>query len=287
MKQRPGRVEGKVAVVTGAGSVPGPGVGTGKAISVSLAREGAKLVLVDLFPERAEETKKLVEAEGAEAVVIQADCTKWKDCADMALAAVEAFGTIDILVNNLGLASFGTVTDTHERDWDRTFDINLRSVFLVSKFIVPIMAAQKSGSIINLSSISAQRPGRTIAYSASKAGVEAMTFDMAYAHGKQGIRVNCVLPGSIVTPVAQNIMESLPDYEDLEEIRRQAGMQGIVGDAWDIAWAVVYLASDEARYVTATTLPVDSGALKMTALSIVDDLRDIFAEQAKRKGNDK
>jgi NAD(P)-dependent dehydrogenase (short-subunit alcohol dehydrogenase family) len=129
MRERPGRVEGKVAVVTGAGSVPGPGVGTGKAISILLAREGAKLVLVDLFPERAEETKQAIEAEGGEAIVVKADCTKWRDCSDMVLKALDAFGRIDILVNNLGLASPGTVTEMYERDWDRVFDINLRTIF--------------------------------------------------------------------------------------------------------------------------------------------------------------
>jgi NAD(P)-dependent dehydrogenase (short-subunit alcohol dehydrogenase family) len=282
MRQRAGRVEGKVAIVTGAGSQPGPGVGTGKAISVTLAREGAKVLLVDLYPERAEETKQMIEQEGGEAAVFRADCTKWKDCAEMVLAAMETFGTVDILVNNLGLASFGTVVDLHERDWDRTFDINLRTVFLASEYAVPVMAAKGSGSVINLSSLSAQRPGRTIAYSAAKAGVEAMTFDMAYAHGRQGVRVNCVLPGSIVTPVAQNVMSTLPGAEELEELRRQGGMLGTVGDAWDIAWAVLFLASDEARWITGATLPVDCGALKLTALSMVPQLRTIIEQQTKR-----
>jgi NAD(P)-dependent dehydrogenase (short-subunit alcohol dehydrogenase family) len=275
MKQRAGRVEGKVAIVTGAGSTPGPGVGTGKAISIALAREGAKLLLVDLHPERAEETKAMIEEEGGEAVVFQADCTKWRDCANMVMAAVETFGTVDILVNNLGLATFGTALDMHERDWDRTLDINLRTVFLASKYAIPVMAAQGSGAIINLSSISGQRGGRTLAYSAAKAGVEAMTFDMALAHGRQGVRVNCILPGNLVTPIASNIMSTLPDNELIEEIRQQASMIGTPGDAWDIATAAVFLASDEARWITAVTLPVDAGSLKMGPQSIVAQIRAV------------
>jgi NAD(P)-dependent dehydrogenase (short-subunit alcohol dehydrogenase family) len=282
MRERAGRVAGKVAIVTGAGSIPGPGVGTGKATAIALAREGAKVLLVDLFPERAEETRRVIAEEGGEAVVFKADCTKWNECAAMVMAAVDTFGTLDILVNNLGLASFGTVVDMHERDWDRTFDINLRTVFLASKYAVPIMAAQGSGSIINLSSLSAERPGKTIAYSAAKAGVQAMTFDMAYAHGRQGIRVNCVLPGSIITPVAQNIISTLPDSEEIEELRRQSSMLGSPGDAWDIAWAVVFLASDEARWITGVTLPVDGGTMRLTALSIVPQIRAIM--EARRKG---
>jgi NAD(P)-dependent dehydrogenase (short-subunit alcohol dehydrogenase family) len=283
MRERAGRVAGKVAIVTGAGSMPGPGVGTGKATAIALAREGAKVLLVDLFPERAEETRRVIAEEGGEAVVFKADCTKWNECAAMVMAAVDTFGTLDILVNNLGLASFGTVVDMHEREWDRTFDINLRTVFLASKYAVPIMAAQGSGSIINLSSLSAERPGKTIAYSAAKAGVQAMTFDMAYAHGRQGIRVNCVLPGSIITPVAQNIISTLPDADEIEELRRQSSMLGSPGDAWDIAWAVVFLASDEARWITGVTLPVDGGTMRLTALSIVPQIRAIMEER--RKGS--
>jgi len=281
VKERAGRVEGKVAIVTGAGSIPGPGVGTGKAISVALAREGAKVLLVDLHPERAEETLRMIKEEGGEATVFRADCTKWQDCAAMVMAALDTFGTVDILVNNLGLASFGTVVDLHERDWDRTFDINLRTVFLASKYAVPVMAAQGSGSVINLSSISAQRGGRTIAYSAAKAGVEAMTFDMAHAHGRQGVRVNCVLPGNIVTPVAANIISVLPDSDELEELRRQSSMIGTPGNAWDIAAAVVFLASDEARWITGVTLPVDAGSLRLGALGILPQIRTVLES---RKG---
>jgi NAD(P)-dependent dehydrogenase (short-subunit alcohol dehydrogenase family) len=259
--------------------VPGPGYGTGKAISIALAREGAKLVLVDLFPERAEETKAAIEAEGGEAIVVKADCTKWRDCGNMVIEALDAFGRVDILVNNLGLASPGTVTEMYERDWDRVFDINLRTVFLVCKAAIPVMLGQQSGAVINLSSMSAQRPGRTIAYSAAKAGVEAMTFDMAYAYGRKGVRVNCVMPGNIGTPIAMNVLKTFPGYQTNLKMRERCGMLGIPGDAWDIANAVVYLASDEARFITGVTLPVDAGMLRTTGMSMVSEIRAIIEEE--------
>ncbi len=279
MRERVGRVEGKVAIVTGAGSVPGPGYGTGKAISIALAREGARLVLVDLFPERAEESKAEIEAEGGEAIVVKADCTKWRDCGNMVIEALDAFGRVDILVNNLGLASPGTVTEMYERDWDRVFDINLRTVFLACKAAIPVMLGQQSGAVINLSSMSAQRPGRTIAYSAAKAGVEAMTFDMAYAYGRKGVRVNCVMPGNIGTPIAMNVLKSFPGYQTNLKMRERCGMLGIPGDAWDIANAVVYLASDEAKFITGVTLPVDAGMLRTTGMSMVSEIRAIIEEE--------
>lgn len=279
MRERVGRVEGKIALVTGAGSVPGPGVGTGKAISIALAREGAKLVLVDLFPERAEETKAAIEAEGGEAIVVKADCTKWRDCSDMVLKALDAYGRIDILVNNLGLASPGVATEMYERDWDRVFDINLRTVFLACKYTIPVMLGQQSGVVVNLSSMSAQRPGRTIAYSAAKAGVEAMTFDMAYAYGRKGVRVNCVLPGNITTPIATNVLKAFPGHERMTKMREKCGMLGTPGDAWDIAYAVLYLASDEARWVTGVTLPVDAGMLRTTGMSMVNEIREMIEEE--------
>lgn len=279
MRERVGRVEGKVAIVTGAGSVPGPGYGTGKAISIALAREGARLVLVDLFPERAEETKAEIEAEGGEAIIVKADCTKWRDCGNMVVEALDAFGRVDILVNNLGLASPGTVTEMYERDWDRVFDINLRTVFLACKAAIPVMLGQQSGAVINLSSMSAQRPGRTIAYSAAKAGVEAMTFDMAYAYGRKGVRVNCVMPGNIGTPIAMNVLKSFPGYQTNLKMRERCGMLGIPGDAWDIAHAVVYLASDEAKFITGVTLPVDAGMLRTTGMSMVSEIRAVIEEE--------
>ena len=275
MTERAGRVEGKVAIVTGAGSTPGPGVGTGKATAVVLAREGASVLLVDLHPERAEETRRMIEDEGGKAEVFAADATKAADCEAMVAAAVEAFGTVDILVNNIGLASLGTVVDLTEEAWDRALDINLRTAFLSSKYAVPVMAAQGSGSIVNVSSISALRGDGTLAYSAAKGGLTAMTVDMAYSHGRDGIRVNAVAPGHITTPMVHSVSAPRPQAEFMDTMRSEAGLLGTPGTGWDVAWAATFLASDEARWITGVVLPVDSGVLSVTPLLMAGRLRAV------------
>jgi NAD(P)-dependent dehydrogenase (short-subunit alcohol dehydrogenase family) len=276
MVERRGRVEGKVAIVTGAGSTPGPGIGTGKASAVVLAREGASVVLVDLFPERAEETRALIEDEGGgTAQVFAADCTRAADCEAMVRAAVDAFGGLDILVNNIGRAFVGTVVDTSEEDWDRALDLNLRTAFLASKHAVPAMVAGGGGSIVNISSISAVRGDGTIAYSAAKGALLAMTADMAYSHGREGIRVNAIAPGHITTPMVHSVQAPGPRAEFMDTMRREAGLLGTRGDGWDVGWAVGFLASDEARWITGTLLPVDSGVLSVTPLLMAGHLRSV------------
>jgi NAD(P)-dependent dehydrogenase (short-subunit alcohol dehydrogenase family) len=275
MVQRPGRVDGKVAIVTGAGSVPGPGIGTGKATAVVLAREGARVVLADLFADRAEQTRELIESEGGTALVFAADCTKAAECEAMVTAAVDAFGTVDILVNNIGRASLGTVVDTTEEAWDQAFAINLRTAFLASKFAVPVMAAQGSGSIVNIASISALRGDGTLAYSAAKGGLVAMTIDMAYSHGRQGIRVNAIAPGHITTPMVHSVSAPGPRAEFMDQMRSQAGLLGTPGDGWDVGWAATFLASDEARWITGAVLPVESGVLSVTPLLMAGHLRAV------------
>jgi NAD(P)-dependent dehydrogenase (short-subunit alcohol dehydrogenase family) len=277
MKERAGRVENKVAIVTGAGSTPGPGVGTGKAISVVLAREGAKVLLVDIHPDRAEQTQRMIEDEGGKAKVFRADVTRSDDCKAMVEAAVDTFGTLDILVNNLGLASFGNVVDLSEEEWQRAFDINARTVFLASKHAIPVMARKGSGAIVNLSSSSAVRAGGTVAYSAAKAGVIAMTTDMAFFHGRQGIRVNAVIPGMINTPIAMSVLAAGPQTDYVNRLRAESNMLGTQGDAWDIAWATLFLASDEARWITGVALPVDAGQMKLGPLTMFNRLREIPA----------
>lgn len=275
MVERAGRVEGKTAIVTGAGSTPGPGIGTGKATAVVLAREGASVLLVDLHPERAEETRKMIEEEGGKAEVFAADVTKAADCEAMVGAAVDAFGGVDILVNNIGLAALGTVVDTSEQDWDRAFDINLRTAFLASKYAVPVMAAKGAGSIVNVSSISALRGDGTVAYSAAKGGLIAMTVDMAYSHGRQGIRVNAVAPGHITTPMVLSVSAPGPRAEFMNTLRSEAGLLGTPGTGWDVGWAAAFLAGDEARWITGVTLPVESGVLSVTPLMMAPHLRGV------------
>ncbi len=273
--ERAGRVEGKVAIVTGAGSTPGPGVGTGKATAVVLAREGAQVLLVDLHGERAEETKEMVLAEGGTAEVFVADVTKAPECESMVRAALDRFGSLDILVNNIGLASLGTVVDTTEEAWDRALDINLRTAFLASKYAVPVMAEKGAGSIVNISSISAVRGDGTLAYSAAKGGLLAMTVDMAYSHGRQGIRVNAVAPGHITTPMVLSVSAPGPMAEYMNSLRAEAGLLGTPGTGWDVGWAATFLASDEARWITGAVLPVESGVLSVTPLMMASYLRAV------------
>lgn len=275
MVERAGRVEGKVAIVTGAGSTPGPGVGTGKASAVVLAREGASVLLVDLHAERAQETMEMISAEGGRAEVFAADVTKAVECEAMVTAAVEAFGTLDILVNNIGLASLGTVVDTTEEAWDRALDINLRTAFLASKYSVPIMAEKGGGAIVNISSISALRGDGTLAYSAAKGGLIAMTIDMAYSHGRSGIRVNAIAPGHITTPMVISVSAPGARAEYMNALRSEAGLLGTPGTGWDVGWAATFLASDEARWITGAVLPVESGVLSVTPLMMAPYLRAI------------
>jgi len=275
MVERAGRVEGKVAIVTGAGSTPGPGIGTGKATAVVLAREGASVLLVDLYPERAEQTRQMIEEEGGKAVVCAADVTRAADCEAMVRAAVDAFGTVDILVNNIGLAALGTVVDTTEEAWDRALSVNLRTAFLASKYAVPVMAANGAGAVVNVASISALRGDGTLAYSAAKGGLIAMTVDMAYSHGRQGIRVNAVAPGHITTPMVLSVSAPGARAEFMNAMRSEAGLLGTPGTGWDVAWAVTFLASDEARWITGATLPVESGVLSVTPLMMASYLRAI------------
>ncbi len=275
MAERTGRVEGKVAIVTGAGSTPGPGVGTGKATAILLAREGAQVLLVDLHPERAEETRAVIADEGGKAEVFGADVTKASECEAMVQAAVGAFGTVDVLVNNIGLASLGTVVDTTEEAWDRAMDINLRTAFLASKYAVPVMADKGAGAVVNISSISALRGDGTLAYSAAKGALIAMTVDMAYSHGRQGIRVNAIAPGHITTPMVLSVSAPGPRAEFMNTLRSEAGLLGTPGTGWDVGYAATFLASDEARWITGVVLPVESGVLSVTPLMMAPYLRGV------------
>ena len=275
MATRTGRLAGKVAIVTGAGSTPGPGIGTGKATAVVMAREGASVLLVDLYPERAEETLQMIGDEGGKAKVHAADVTKAAECEGMVKTAADTFGGLDILVNNVGRAFLGTVVDTTEEAWDQALAINLRSAFLSCKYAVPVMAEHGGGSIVNVASISALRGDGTLAYSAAKGGLIAMTVDMAYSHGRQGIRVNAIAPGHITTPMVMSVSAPGPRAEFMNAMRSEAGLLGTPGDGWDVGWAAAFLASDEARWITGATLPVESGVLSVTPLLMAPYLRAV------------
>lgn len=255
MTERKPRLEGKVAIVTGAGS-RGPGIGNGKATAILFAREGARVLLVDRVPERIEETLEAIKSEGAEASLFAADVTRAEDCRAMVEAAVDRYGRLDILHNNVGIESKGDVVDIDLDEWDRVLAVNLKSVVLTSRFAVPRMIAGGGGSIINIASTAALRPRTAVAYSTSKGGVIALTQAMAVSHGRDNVRVNCILPGTIFTPMVAGGMT-----EELRKRRRLATVLETEGTAWDVGWAAVYLASDEARWVTGIVLPVEAGLL--------------------------
>ncbi len=261
MPERRPRLEGKVAIVTGAGS-SGPGIGNGKATSVLFAREGAKVLLVDTVVERAEETLVMIKEEGGEASLFQANVTSAEDCRRMVEAAIERYGRLDILDNNVGISRRGTILEVSEEDWDYVMAVNVKSIVLASRYAIPQMINSGGGSIINVSSIAGLRAHSSTPYTTSKAAVIGLTMSMAADHGRDNIRVNCIAPGLVYTPMVAGRMD-----EALREQRKNAAPLGTEGTAWDIAAAAVYLASDEARWVTGVVLPVDAGLLTVTPVT--------------------
>ena len=252
-RSQEGRLQGLVAIVTGAGS-RGPGVGNGRAAAILFAREGAKVVLVDSVRDRAEDTRAVIEQEGGEAFVIEADVTREAECREIALETERRYGRIDILDNNVGIDAPGTVLEVDEETWDRVMSVNVKSMMLMSKHVIPVMASNGGGSIICISSLSALRPRGLTPYSTSKGAVIALTKAMAVDHAPQRIRVNCIAPGPVYTPMVAGDMTP-----ERRELRAKASPLGLEGNAWDVAWAAVYLASPESRWVTGIILPVDGG----------------------------
>jgi NAD(P)-dependent dehydrogenase (short-subunit alcohol dehydrogenase family) len=259
------KLEGKVAVVTGAGS-SGPGVGTGKAISVLFAREGAALVLVDKVEDRAKETLALVEAEGAEATVVTVDLAEIASGQQVIDQAVATFGGVDVLVNNAAIPSTTGILDTTPELYQQIVAVNLTAPFMLTKAALPVLVERGGGAIVNVISIAALRGqggvGQT-AYAASKAGLVGLMVDVADTFGQHGVRVNCVAPGIIDTPMrAAAIRQAGRDPSTIDLGHRTA--LGIEGDAWDIARAALFLAGPDGRFVTGVVLPVDGGT---TAIS--------------------
>jgi NAD(P)-dependent dehydrogenase (short-subunit alcohol dehydrogenase family) len=263
------RLDGKVAFVAGAGSVGGPGgLGNGKATAILMARQGAKVFGVDIDLAAAEETRDIIEAEGGTCAVRRTDMTD----SEAVKAAVEDClarfgGRIDVLVNNVGGSAPGDAVTMGEEVWDAQMEHNLKTAFLGCKHVIPVMERQGGGgAVVNLSSVagmSHQVGGRTnIAYATAKAGILAFTRSTAIAFVKRGIRVNAVVPGTMHTPLVEHRIVRQMGANDAAAViaqRHAAVPMGRMGDAWDIANAVVFLASDEARYITATQLVVDGG----------------------------
>ena len=257
------RLEGKAAIVVGAGQTPGETIGNGRATAILFAREGAKVLLVDRDLDSAEETKSMINEEGGEAETFQADVSKEAACEKLVAAALDAFGRIDILHNNVGIG-LGDAGPTHlaEENWDRIIDVNLKSVFLTCKHALPVMREHGSGVIINISSIAAVCSVGMVAYKTSKAGVNALTHSLALGNARYGIRVNAIMPGLMNTPMAIETISQVRGV-DRERLIRERDAQVPLGEkmgtAWDIAHAALFLASDEAKFITGVVLPVDGG----------------------------
>ncbi len=259
------RLDGKIALVVGAGSV-GPGWGNGKATAALFAREGAKVVCSDINPDAAEETAAIIREEGGEAMALSGDVAKSTDIEAMVAKTVEAYGRLDVLDYNVGLAHVGGVVELPEEEWDRIFDVNLKGCYLAMKHAIPVMERQGGGSIVNISSIASIRytgvPYST--YYATKAAMNHLTRTTAVEYAAKGIRINAVLPGLMKTPMVEKSVGLAGEYakgdvEEMWKVRDAQCPMGHMGDAWDVAYACLFLASDEAKYVTGLELVVDGG----------------------------
>lgn len=255
------RLQDKVALVFGAGSI-GPGWGNGKATAVAYAREGAKIIAVDLNLAAALETADIIRGEGGVCEAIAADVTSSDDIKRVVDRCLVLHGRIDILHNNVGMAYVGGPVEMSEETWNKSMHLNVGSLFLTCKHVLPVMEAQGAGAIINVSSIASIRWLGTayIAYSASKGAVNQFTQSIALQYARKGIRANAILPGMMDTPTARVSLQSeFADEAELVAKRNAVCPTGKMGDAWDIANASVFLASDEAKYITGVLLPVDGG----------------------------
>lgn len=261
------RLAGRVALVVGGGTIDDEFPGTGSATAILLARAGAQVAVVGRTTERTERTCARITEAGGDALPVIADATVEADCERAVAETVSRFGRLDVLVNNLGMGTRGSVVDLTDEDWSRTFDINLRSVALMSKHAMPHLVAAGNASVVNVSSIAGLRAAGATAYSATKGGLMAMTQDMALAHGRDGVRVNCIVPGHLYTPIGSGFGD-----EKTRALKRDANMLQIEGTGWDVGWMAVFLASDEARFVTATSIPVDGGMSAVAPLAVVSRL---------------
>ncbi|MDA0983716.1 MAG: glucose 1-dehydrogenase [Proteobacteria bacterium] len=256
------RLRDKVAIVTGAGSI-GPGWGNGKAAAVLYAREGARVVAVDLNPVAAGETRDIIRGEGGICEAVQADVSSSADVQRVVASCVALYGRVDVLHNNVGIVEVGGPVEIEEDDWDRLIAVNLKSVYLSCKYCIPGMVAQGGGVIVNISSIASIRftGYPSASYNASKGAINQLTQNIAIQYADKGIRANCVLPGLMDTPQIRAYVTGGygGDAEEMIRKRNQSCPMKRMGDAWDVARASLFLASDESSYITGAQLVVDGG----------------------------
>jgi NAD(P)-dependent dehydrogenase (short-subunit alcohol dehydrogenase family) len=245
----------KVAIVCGGGA-RGDGIGNGRAAALLLGRSGAKIIVVDRELELAQKTADMIAADGGTAIAHAADVTNEAECKTIPERAMDEYGRVDLLDNNVGISSRGSVVEEDPATWRRIMEVNVDAMFLTSKYVIPAMIKSGGGgAFVNVSSISALRPRRLTAYTTSKAAVIGLTRAMAIDHGPEGIRVNCVAPGPVYTPMV--IKDGMPQH--LRKQRADASILGMEGTGWDIGNAVRFLLSNQARYITGHTLVVDGG----------------------------
>lgn len=257
-----GRLSGKIAIITGAGQQPGSTPGNGRATAIRFAEEGATCVLVDINRAFAEETREMIGQEGG--LVIAADVTDEAACQSIVRETLDKFGRIDVLHNNVGMSKGDRATPDLDSDvWDRIMTLNLKSMFMLCKAALPSMRERKTGSIINISSTSSLSMRPTVAYKTSKGAINTFTQHIAAENARFGVRANVIVPGLIDTPMAieRRAAETGRTREDIRAERDAMVPMGYMGEAWDVANAAVFLASDEAKYITGALLPVDGGLL--------------------------
>lgn len=248
-------LEGKAAIVTGGGAM-GDGIGNGRAAAILLARAGVHVLVADRDGALAQATVDMIENEGGEAVAHEADLHFEEQCKRVVDAAVERFGRLDILDNNVGISSKGSVVEENYEAWEKVMRVNVGSVFLTSKYAIPAMVGSgDGGAIVNIASTAAIRPRGQTAYTSSKGAILSLTRAMAVDHGADGIRVNCIVPGAIHTP--RLFHQGMSD--EARQRRHEASLLEIEGEGWDVGHAVIYLCSGWSRYVTGQSLVVDGG----------------------------
>lgn len=257
------RLKGKTAIIVGAGQTPGETIGNGRAMSILFAREGAQVLCVDRVAERAEETAAMIVAEGGQATAFTANVTKADDVAAMIEAGMERLGRIDILVNNVGIGGGdGPAHRVEEAAFDRILSVNLKGMWLTIKAAIPTMREQGGGAIVNISSLAGIAGGNQVAYEVSKAAVNRLTTSVAQSNAAKGVRCNAIMPGLMDTPMAvAGIAQASGQEQEAVRAARNARVPlgGKMGNAWDTAYAALFLASDEAGFITGAILPVDGG----------------------------